>query len=135
MDQDYKKQQVSGKSKCRQLIDFYWFIYSYLFLLYDGIGFFGFAFYKIPRLRQNPPNLLTKFRDPVWVIKSGISYGATLYILALNFVSKETEKMAGIEFVQKPNFTFNLDENLHLFGHMQMSETKILRAYQLYLDI
>jgi len=37
------------------------YLYGYLFLLYDGIGFFGFSMYKLARLRGEKPNLLTKF--------------------------------------------------------------------------
>ena len=36
---------------------------NYLFMLYDGMGFFDFHFNKLPRLRGHKESILDKFRD------------------------------------------------------------------------
>lgn len=51
------------------------------FLLWDGLGFFGFAFYKLDRLRGNPPGWVTKLKDGVFIIQNLLVAAALAYII------------------------------------------------------
>ena len=109
-------------------------LYTYFFIMWDGIGFFGFAFYKLGRLRGSKPNICTKFADPVWVCQNSIILITTAAILLINFMGSQSGKLAGIEYIEQPSFTFKVDEQMFLLAHVQMSQADVLRIFQLYQD-
>ena len=134
LQKDYKDQKLGQLTLCQKMIQLFWTIYNYLFIMYDGIGVFGFAFYKIPRLRGTKPNLLTKFRDPFWVVQTTFVFGISGYIVLANFFGQQTGKLAGIEYLQQTQYQFKIDETMFLFAHVRLSKNEILRTYQFYLD-
>ena len=40
---------------------------AYIFLLWDGLGFFGFANHKLTRLKGIKPRWYDKFKNKYWV--------------------------------------------------------------------
>jgi len=104
-------------------------LYSYAFLLWDGIGFFGFAFYKLPRLRGEKPTLITKFKDPVYVSQYLVVLVGLSYVLYTNLQKNAVGKVQQIVYVSQPNFTFPLEDNLHLVTSVSFWERDIQRKY------
>jgi len=95
------------------------FLYDYWFLLYDGIGFFGFAFYKLPRLKGEKPSPLTKLKDdPLSTFRMLISMSVAIWVILQVFIKGSKGKIESHEYVTKSNFTFNLQDNLHMIGHL-----------------
>ena len=43
-------------------------LYDYVFDLWDGIHFFGFAHYKLRRQKGQPPRWYDRFMDKSWVL-------------------------------------------------------------------
>jgi|OM-RGC.v1.030109051 hypothetical protein len=73
---------TSSKFKLKMPADvkepgFFQLLEQYLFWYYDGIAFFGFATYKLPRVLGKKP----RYHDKIFSIKNCVVYGVWLYVL------------------------------------------------------
>lgn len=53
---------------------------SYLFLMWDGLGFFGFDDNKLDRLKGRPPKWYDRFYNKRWIAAKIITLSFVLYI-------------------------------------------------------
>ena len=67
-----------------------------LFLLWDDNVFFGFAHYKLPRLKGIKPRWYDRFKNPIWLLKMIMLAAVFAYILSVQFPHLYTIKTQSI---------------------------------------
>jgi hypothetical protein len=68
------------------------YFYNYLFLLWDGLGFFGFDDNKLERLNGKKPKWYDRFSNKRWVLLNLILATAFFYIITSQFELIDTIK-------------------------------------------
>ena len=68
------------------------FFASYIFLLWDGLGFFGFDDNKLDRLRGKPPKWYDRFLNFRWIL-----FNLTLTAIMVSILARQAGNVGNIK--------------------------------------
>ena len=64
---------------------------SFIFIMWDGLGFFGFDDVKLNRLRGIPPKWYDRFRNKRWIL-----YNITVVVLVIYLFASQLGKIGDV---------------------------------------
>lgn len=91
-----------------------------MFLLWDKIGFFGTALYKLDRLKGIKPDWLTKYKDTIGMIQATIMFGGVIYIFYTSINTIGSMSLEKLDSQGIGNIEFNVSETAQMFASLQM---------------
>ena len=92
------------------------------FLLWDGIGFFGFAFYKLDRLRGNPPGWVTKLKDGVFIVQNLLVAAALAYIIHGALLTVGEQSLDKLGSSPTKEISYIVGENAQMVASVKFDE-------------
>ena len=93
-------------------------LYGYGLLLWDGLGFFGFATSKLERLRGEKVTFLTPLTNVQFVLMNLILGGAAIAIVLTEVAKLNTQKSQTIDLEQQTTYSWVARDALSLIiGH------------------
>lgn len=79
-------------------------------MMWDGLGFFGFATSKLGRLKGEPVTWCTQLKNCQFVTLTLLTFGITIYIIATEAVKLGSQKSSTITLMENPDYSFNVRE-------------------------
>ena len=98
----------SGTDKCCDLFT------TYLFLLWDGLGFFGFDDTKLPRLKGITPKWYDRFTSKRWLLFNLTSVAIVIFILSRQVGTIGDIKQQQINYGKEDKYELPLKDHLKL---------------------
>ena len=83
-------------------------ILTYIFLLWDGLGFFGFSHFKLPRLEGIPARWHDRFNSTAWYLQCSFPLVVLIYVLVTQIPLLGTVKTQTISYDEKENYEFEI---------------------------
>ena len=89
---------------------------EYMWMVWDGLDFFGFDDTKLPRLRGVKPSIYDKFKN-----KKQVSVFAIMLAIAILIITRESSKIGSIKsqqiiLTEQSHFKYNASEVLTMNG-------------------
>jgi hypothetical protein len=101
---------------------------EYLWLMWDGVGFFGTSELKLDRLKGKEPRWYDPFKNMRWMALNLIIFAIVSIVLKSGFDSLATIKSQEIRNVYQKTYTFDIRGQMPLIGAVYFKQTSLMAA-------
>ena len=92
------------------------YLEQYLFLIWDGLGFFGYDNHKLNRLKGIKPKWYDKFLNPYWIFFNVTFIGIISVVLVQEYSNLGTVKSQQINYQEKKKYELDSSTSLRITG-------------------
>jgi hypothetical protein len=103
---------------------------KYVFILWDGLKFFDFAFDKLPRLRGHNASFLDKLQDRKKIASVILLILITIWVIVAEFSDLGKLKAQEVKLEDKQFFNVSSNESLELVSIVDFEAEEILNRFK-----
>jgi hypothetical protein len=92
------------------------YLNTYMFMLWDGLGFFGFDDAKLDRIRRKPASVFDKCNSIQRMIIYIVGFTVLIYVLATQIAKWGMQKSQVVDLNTQNKFVYNITEQFKFVG-------------------
>jgi hypothetical protein len=97
-----------------------------LFMIWDGLSFFGFAEWKLERVKGAPQRWHDRFTSKYWMVTYILGLALVMYVLIGQILNFGEIKMQRASVITRGEYKFNVTEQMTLLGVNYMNTASIV---------